>query len=58
MTFVLDYRSPSLESLNLYRTGPSAALQKAHADRYAGRFEATRSVRAVLAYPSPGPHGA
>lgn len=55
VTFVLDYRAPSLEALNRYRTRHAAALQKAHADRYAGRFEATRSVRAVLAYPSPEP---
>ncbi len=58
LTFVLDYLAPSLEALDRYRTRHAAALQKLHADRYAGRFEASRSVRAVLAYPSPGPHGA
>lgn len=58
VTFVLDYRVPSLETLTAYQTLHAAGLQKTHADRYAGRFEATRSVRAVLAFASPGPDGA
>ncbi len=57
VTFVLDYRVPSLETLDAYRTRHATALQKAHADRYTGRFDASRSVRTVLAFPSPGPDG-
>jgi hypothetical protein len=58
VTFVLDYQVPSLETLNAYRAQHATALQQAHADRYAGHFEADRSVRTVLAFPSPGPDGA
>jgi uncharacterized protein len=58
VTFVLDYRAPSLETLDIYRARHAATLQQAHTDRYSGRFEASRSVRAVLAYPSPEPRGA
>jgi len=58
VTFVLDYRVPSLATLNAYRTHHSAALQQVHTDRYVGRFDASRSVRTVLAFPSSAPVGA
>ncbi|MEO8139608.1 MAG: ACT domain-containing protein [Gemmatimonadota bacterium] len=54
-TFVFDYRIPSLEALDRYRTSRALTLQQAHSERYAGRVEATRSVRTVLAFPSPDP---
>jgi hypothetical protein len=54
-TFVLDYRIASLEALDRYRTSRAPALQQQHSERYAGRFHATRAVRTVLAFPSPGP---
>lgn len=54
-TFVLDYRVPSLEALEGYRTSRAPALQQVHSERYAGRFQASRSVRTVLGFPSPDP---
>lgn len=48
-TIVLDYRVPSLDALETYRRTSAPGLQQAHADRYAGRFEASRSVRTRLA---------
>jgi hypothetical protein len=58
VTFVLDYQVPSLETLNDYRTRHATDLQQAHADRYSGHFEASRSVRTVVAFLSPRLDGA
>ena len=51
--FSLEYRAPSLEALHRYQSGAAPDLQQAHAERYADRFQASRAVRTVLAYPSP-----
>jgi hypothetical protein len=47
--FVLEYLAGSAELLTRYQREHAPALQVAHTTRYAGRFEATRSVRAVAA---------
>lgn len=47
--FVVEYAAASGERLREYRERYAEALQRAHTDRYAGRFEASRSVREVLA---------
>jgi hypothetical protein len=47
--FVIEYDAASGERLREYRERHASALQRAHTDRYAGRFEASRSVREVLA---------
>ena len=54
-TFVLDYRVATLEAFERYRKSGAPALEQAHSERYAGCFEASRSVRTVLAFPSPDP---
>ncbi len=55
VTFVLDYRAASIEALRNYQAGPAPALQRAHAERYAGRFEASRSIRTLVPVAAPGP---
>ncbi len=47
--FVLEYEATSGEALQEYRARHAEALQRAHTERYAGRFEASRSVRELLA---------
>lgn len=47
--FIIEYEAASGERLQEYRERHASALQRAHTDRYAGRFEASRSVREVLA---------
>jgi hypothetical protein len=58
VTYVLDYRVASMDILDTYRTEHAAALQQVHTDRYAGGFEASRSVRTVDAFLSRAPGGA
>lgn len=45
--FVLDYRARSLDAIRRYQHDFAPALQQEHTRRYAGRFEASRSVRTV-----------
>lgn len=52
--FVLEYLARSPESFERYRTLHAPAIQQAHTQRYAGRFEATRQVRPV-AFEVSGP---
>jgi hypothetical protein len=47
-----------MDILDTYRTEHAAALQQVHTDRYAGGFEASRSVRTVDAFLSRAPGGA
>jgi hypothetical protein len=47
--FIIEYDAASGERLREYRERHASALQRAHTDRYAGRFEASRTVREVLA---------
>jgi uncharacterized protein len=47
--FVLEYRCPSAAGLEHYQRNHAPALQQAHSARYHGRFEASRSIRSVLA---------
>ncbi|HSB56134.1 MAG TPA: DUF4286 family protein [Gemmatimonadales bacterium] len=47
VTWVLEYLAPSLEHLRVYQRDYASSLQRSHTDRYAGRFEASRSVRLV-----------
>lgn len=49
VTFVLEYLAASARHLERYQRDHAPALQRAHSSRYAGRFEASRSVRSVLA---------
>jgi hypothetical protein len=53
--FTLEYRAISPERLRQYQDRYAPGLQRAHRERYAGRFEASRSVREVLASGPPGP---
>lgn len=53
--FTLEYRAVSPERLRQYQNRHAPGLQRAHRERYAGRFEASRSVREVLASGRPGP---
>jgi hypothetical protein len=47
--FIIEYAAASAERLREYRERHAGALQRAHTERYAGRFEASRSVREALA---------
>jgi hypothetical protein len=54
-SFTLEYRAVSSKRLREYQDHHASRLQRAHGERYAGRFEASRSVREVLgASPLPG----
>lgn len=48
VTFVLQYLAASAEQVERYLRDHAPELQRAHASRYAGRFEAARSVRRVV----------
>jgi len=43
-TYVLQYRSGSLEEYHRYRDNFAPALQKEHSDRFSGRFRGSRLV--------------
>jgi uncharacterized protein len=45
--FLLEYLARSPEAYERYRTAHAPSIQQAHAERYAGRFAATRQVRPV-----------
>jgi len=47
--FLLSYRAASLESVAEYQRTCAPALQQDHAERYRGRFSATRVVREEMA---------
>lgn len=53
LAVTLEYRIASLEALHRYQATAAPALQAVHAERYAGRFEASRSVRTLLATATP-----
>lgn len=46
--FVMQYRATSLERLQEYQAQHAPSLQQLHGVRYAGRFEASRSIRRLL----------
>ena len=54
--FVLEYGLPSLEHFERYQARHADALRDAHTGRYAGRFEASRSIALVVdhLWPAPG----
>jgi hypothetical protein len=49
VTFVLEYLAASAARVELYQREYAPELQRAHSSRYAGRFEASRSVRTLVA---------
>jgi hypothetical protein len=49
VTFVLEYLAASAARVELYQRDYAPELQRVHSSRYAGRFEASRSVRSLLA---------
>jgi len=44
VSYVLQYECPSLAQYQHYRENFAPALQKEHADRYAGRFRGSRQL--------------
>ena len=44
VTYVLQYRCPSLEEYYRYRDNFAPALQKEHTDRFDGRFRGSRQI--------------
>ncbi len=46
--FLMQYRAASLERLQEYQARHAPGLQQVHSARYAGHFEASRSVRRLL----------
>jgi Domain of unknown function (DUF4286) len=44
LTYVLQYRCPSLEEYHRYRDNFAPALQKEHTDRFSGRFRGSRQL--------------
>jgi hypothetical protein len=53
-SFTLEYRAVSAGRLREYQDRHAPRLQRAHRERYAGRVEASRSVRQVFGAISPG----
>jgi hypothetical protein len=49
VTYLLQYRSPSLARYQHYRDNFAPALQKKHTDRYAGRFRGSRQLLEEIA---------
>lgn len=49
VAFVLEYLAPSSESLGRYQREHAPALQQLHSTRYAGKFEASRVIRTLVA---------
>ena len=43
-TYVIQYRSSSMEEYQRYRDQFAPALQKEHSDRFSGRFRASRQI--------------
>ena len=52
-SFVLEYGLASVEQFEQYQTRHADALREAHTSRYAGRFEASRSISTVVDQLSP-----
>lgn len=48
VTYAITYLSPSQEKLDEYRDAHAPALQKDHADKFAGRFAAFRTFLHVI----------
>jgi len=48
-TYILQYRSPSLEEYHRYRDNFAPALQKEHTERFNGRFRGSRQVMEEIA---------
>jgi Domain of unknown function (DUF4286) len=51
-TYVIQYRSSSMEEHQRYRDHFAAALQQEHSDRFNGRFRASRQI--LEEYELPG----
>jgi len=49
IAFVLEYLAPSAESVERYQREHAPALRQLHSARYAGRFEASRVIRTIVA---------
>jgi oligoribonuclease (3'-5' exoribonuclease) len=47
-TFVMQYQCPDLQTLEQYQQRYAPALQKAHNDRYQGKFVAFRTIMTRL----------
>jgi Domain of unknown function (DUF4286) len=56
ISFILEYRARTRAELDRYQREFAPALQRAHGERYAGRFDAARAIRRLEtdAFP-PGP---
>lgn len=52
-SFALEYGLPSLQHFEQYQARHADALREAHTRRYAGRFEATRSIATLVDRLSP-----
>jgi hypothetical protein len=55
MAFALVYRAPALEACRDYQAHHAPRLQRHHAERYAGRFEASRRLLELRGSLWPGP---
>ena len=53
LSYVLQYHCPSLARYQQYRENFAPALQKAHTDRYAGRFRGSRQLLEEIAEARP-----
>jgi hypothetical protein len=51
--FAIEYAAPSLATLRQYQARYAPGLQRSHTERYAGRFEASRSIRVLIGGPAP-----
>ena len=47
-TFMIEYASPSMDAFQTYERECAPALKKDHADRYAGRVRASRTLAQTL----------
>jgi hypothetical protein len=48
VTFAVTYLSPSQEKMDEYQQQHAPVLQKDHAERYAGKFAAFRTILSVI----------
>jgi hypothetical protein len=54
VTYTIQYTLKDMQSLQLYQELYAPALQKAHTDRYQGKFVAFRSIMEVIAEQKAG----
>jgi len=53
LTYLLQYRCPSLDEYHRYRDNFAPALQKDHTERFAGKFRGSRQVLEEIATLEP-----